>query len=201
MEQTNKPTYKVSPTLINSYRYYRENKSEKAFQELKDTIMHVFKTNKYIKRGIKFEDEVFAGQHGKLSELVKDLPSQKWGSVTLDFGDFNIRISGKLDAIDEAKKRIYDVKRVDKFSEDKYDNSVQHLYYLYLFPEIEHFYYLVASGKGDVVDGFHVIEKSRPDDLQKQVFDSITEFINFLKDNNLWELYTSTNEYKGKVNK
>lgn len=199
MEQTNKPTYRVSPTLINSYRYYKNNKSEKTFQELKDTITHVFKTNKYIKRGMKFEDEVFAGQHGKLSELVEGLPSQTWGSTTLDFGDFNIKISGKLDAIDESKKRIYDVKRVDVFSENKYDNSVQHLYYLYLFPEMEHFYYLVASGKSDTVDGFHVIDKPRTNDLEKQVYDSITEFINFLKDNDLWELYTSTNEYKGKV--
>lgn len=192
--------YKISASLLNSWIYYEANQSEKTYNDFLKSLKGEFKTNRWIKRGNKFESEVSEGKHGKLSELVKDLPKQVWCNKTIELDGLSIKISGKLDVIDESKKRIYDVKRVNEFSEDKYDYSAQHILYFYLNPGIEDFYYLVASGVTNENIEFNVIHKKRPENVENLVFSIIRKFFNFLKANNLWTVYTEFQKVKGKPN-
>ena len=185
-----KPTYKVSATIVNSYLYYKQFPSDQSKQSFEDTLNKVFKSNKWTERGNRFEQEVFEGKHGKLSQLVSKLPKQQWGNKTLEFPEFKIFLSGKLDVFDPTKKRIYDIKRTDVFKEATYNNSVQHLFYLYLFPDVTNFYYLVAEGPDDTITDIHIVDKPRPEALEDTVKKVITDFIDFLKENNYWETFT-----------
>jgi hypothetical protein len=192
-----KPTYKVSASLVNAYIYLRDNPSERVFNEFKDRLQNIYPDNNFLQRGLDFEEEVFDGKHGKLSELVKDLDKQVFAGKTLDFNDFMVRISGKLDVIDKTKKRIYDIKRVSKVSNTKYDTSVQHLFYFYIMPEMEDFYYLVVAGDDVLKEKVLYYKRPAEKDLEELVVSAIEEFFSFLKKENLWETYTQNNQYKG----
>lgn len=187
-----KPIYKISPSLLNSYIYYLSNPTEENYKSFENTINGIFKTNFFIERGLRFEDEVFEGKHGKLSDLVKDLPKQVWANKVIRRENYDIKISGKLDVLDKENKRIYDIKRVQKFTQDKYDTSTQHLLYFYLLPEVNEFYYLVAEGNDNNLKHQVALYK-RPDDkvLEETVLHIIDNFYNFLKQKNLWEAYTT----------
>lgn len=194
---SNKPIYKITPSLINSYKYYKENPSKKSFDSFKQSLSNNFKGNKWTKRGTIYESEVFAGKHGKVSELVKDDVKQKLFSGMMDFGEFIVRLSGKSDAMNKAKKRIIDIKRVDVFSKTKYDYSFQHILYFFLNPDIEEFYYVLTYGEGDTIEGTKVIPKKRPneEELKKMVVTEIEDFFKFLKENDLWDTYTEKQKY------
>jgi len=204
LEQKKKPTYKLSPSLVNSYLYYKQNPTQKNLQSVINYLEGKFESNKYFERGLAYEDEVFEGKHGKMSTLVKDLPRDTWKNLLIEMEDFNIYLSGKRDAVDDSRKIIYDIKRVNKAGPDSYndDITVQHLYYFMLDEDKEMFYYLLAvsptmtNNPQDIT--FKVIPKTRPnkEELKKLVDNSINEFIEFLKEKNLWQLYTSTQKTK-----
>jgi len=198
----NKPTYKISASLLNNYFYYLNNPSQKNFQSFVNRLKNVFETNFFLERGLRFEDEVFEGKHGNLSELVKDLPKQVWASKTVERDEYNIKISGKMDVIDEEKERIYDIKRVSKFTKDKYDTSTQHLIYFYLRPEMKDFYYLVAAGPNKEYTN-EVAHYKRPEDknIEETVLHIIDNFYSFLKENNLWETYIENQKAKDYTSK
>lgn len=190
--------YKISASLLNSWIYYKNNESEKTFEDFLKTLKGEFKTNRWIQRGNRFESDVTEGKHGKLSQLVAELPKQQWCSKTVEVDGIKIKISGKLDAIDRDKKRIYDIKRTNDFFDTKYDDSTQHLLYLYLNPDIDDFYYLVASGQTNENIEFNVIHKKRPENLEILVFSIIKDFFKFLKENGLWATYIKFQKTKGK---
>ena len=192
-----KPTYKISPSLLNSYIYYLNNPEKKNYDSLVNRLNNIFETNIYLERGLKFEDEVFEGKHGKLSELVKDLQQQVWANKTIERDEYNIKISGRLDVYDPDKKRIYDIKRVSRFTPNKYDDSTQHLLYFYTMPEAKEFYYLVAVGPDEKIVNEVALYK-RPDDavLEETVIHVINNFYQFLKQKNLWEVYTENQKTK-----
>lgn len=199
-----RPVYKLSATMINSWLYYINNPSEEQFDKLRKTVSGIFEDNEWTIRGKEFEQEVFDGKHGKLSELVKDNLTQKWGKpyyISMPLEGYSFRISGKADIVDNLKSRIYDIKRVNTYYNNKYSDqsTCQHYIYLKLFPHIKDFYYVVAEGKKDTVDKVHVIRKPRP--VEKALEDKLEEyvvgFVSFLKDKGLWEDFTKHNLYKG----
>jgi hypothetical protein len=193
-------TYKISASLLNSWIYYKENPSKDTFDSFVDGLKGIFTDNKWTIRGKIFESEVAEGKHGKLSKLIAGLSQQKWSNKTITVDGLNIKISGKLDAVDYNKKRIYDIKRVDKFSEDKYDTSVQHNIYFYLNPDIVEFYYLVASGIDDASIELNIIQKLRPSDniLEAYIYGTIHDFFEFLKEKDLFNTYLEYQKAKPK---
>lgn len=193
---SNKPTYKISASLLNNYFYYLNNPSKRGFESLVKRLKNIYESNFFMERGNRFESEVFKGEHGSMSALVKGLPKQVWASKVVERDGYNIRIAGIMDVVDEDKKRIYDIKRVSKFTKDKYDNSTQHLIYFYLRPEMRDFYYLVAVGRNEEFTE-EVAHYKRPDDnIEETVLHIVDNFYTFLKENNLWETYTSNQQTK-----
>lgn len=173
-------------------------RTEKSLESLKNNIIGKFVTTEAIEQGFKYEEEVFAGKHGKISKLVKDLEKQKWGSKIIDCGDFYIRLSGKVDVIDTERKIIYDIKHTSNYNPKHYLDSIQHYYYFYLFPEIEDFYYLVAQAKNK--EDVKVLHVKRPpeQELQEKVKESITTIIEGLKEFDLLETFKKYKLYKGR---
>jgi hypothetical protein len=159
-----------------------------------NTIKGIYTENKWTQRGAKFERQVSAGMHSKISDLLDPLDKQVWAEQKyLETKDYKIRISGKADAYDKKNQILYDTKRVDYYFPGKYseDKTIQHLLYFYLFPEAKEFVYLVAYGKDDKVDGYEELRIKRPNNnvLEKKVKEQIVEFINYLKYKGLWKYY------------
>lgn len=184
-------TYRLSATLVNSWLYYLKNKTPQQFEKFKDDLQNKFVPNKWTRRGVKFEQEVNEGKHGMLSKLIMPLEKQTKLRKLIHAAGLDIEIVGKPDAIDSARQRIYDIKRVDVFSADKYDDNVQHLFYFFLHDQIQEFYYLVVDGEGDKINKQNVIMFTRPNDVDLQVLveQYATGFINFLIENDLLETY------------
>ena len=188
-------TFKITVSLINSYLYYKnnKNKTEKDYDNFVNVLKNVYTENKWTKRGTLFESEVYKNMHGKLSQLIIPLEKQVWCEAFIDLDERHIRLAGKLDALDRKNRTIYDIKRVDVFDKRKYDENVtvQHLFYFYLNPEVDNFYYLVVSGKDKNITGQHVVHKERPNSqiLGESVIGIIKEFYAFLKDMGLLETY------------
>lgn len=200
LEVKKKPTYKLSSSLLNSYLYYKKNPCKKNIDSIANYLNGEFASTDYTKRGLTYEDEVFEGKHGSMSELVKALPRNTWSNLLLKRDEFNIYLSGKRDAVDNSRQRIYDIKRVNEYKPENFSDSstVQHLFYFILDKDKQEFYYLLAVSKTmtnnpeDII--FKVIPKQRPEEseLEQLVNNSIDEFFNFLKEQNLWQLFTST---------
>lgn len=197
-----KPTYKLSASLINSYLYYLEQPNDYTYISMVKTVIGAFETNKWLERGQAFEEEVFEGKHGRISDIVKDLKREVWGNRIIETKDFNLRLSAKLDAIDYDNKRIFDIKRVDTYRKENYsiNRTAQHTFYFFMFPEVEEFYYLVAEGPGDVITNQHVVKIKRPSQevLDERMRTYISSFLNFLKENNLLSLYQKAQKYIGR---
>ena len=203
---TNKPTYKISASLLNKYLYYLKNPTQRVLDELIDTLNGVFVGNEYTKRGEDFENEVFEGKHGKLSQLVQNLPRNTWANKVIDFGDFNVLISGKMDAIDKDKRIIYDIKRIGENSINNYNdaNTVQHTLYYYINDDFDKFYYLLAVSNSMDNDPEKIrvevkyMERPDQEELENKVISVINDFFNFLKEKGLWKLYTEKQQAKTK---
>lgn len=195
-----KVKYKMSPSLLNSWIYYLENPSKATLESFEERLNNIYKQTPWMDRGLKFEEEVFEGKHGTLSTLVSPLQKQRWANKVINFEDFDVLISGKLDVYDKVKKRIYDIKRVNDFSANKYDTSTQHILYFYLMPEAKEFYYLLGVGPDMDNDPskltYPIIRKTRPDNLDDIVLKYVNDFIAFLNEQGLWEIYTKNQKAK-----
>lgn len=204
LEKQKKPIYKISSSLINNWLYYEsvKDKEEDAFQKVVDRLRNEYKGNHFTKMGEEFEAQVYAGAQGILSSIVKDLPHQVWEVKWLELDDFKIRAAGCVDALDTENHIIYDIKRVAKFDENKYENSVQHLFYFWLFPEIEEVIYLLGVGPFNSNNSsdleYKVIKYKRPDNIEELVFNYILYYYEFLVENNLMEVYKEFQEFGSK---
>lgn len=196
--QKKKPIYNLSASIINTYLFYLKFPTEDSFQSVINRVNKVFIPNKYFDRGNIYEQEVFEGKHGKVSQVVQPLAKQVWGNTYIEFPEYIVFLSGKVDAIDIVNNRIFDLKRTNKLYEDSYKESVQHYFYFYLFPKIKDFYYLIAEGK-EKIEEHHIVHIERPsqEELEEKVKSYIDDFFLFLKQSNLWEAFTINHKHKG----
>jgi len=195
-----KQKYKLSASLINSYLYHMNTQSENSKADFVNRLKGIYTSNFYLKRGKKYEKEVSAGMHKKISEKINHLPKEVWLNGVLKHPSFILKLSGKMDAWDPDNGIIYDTKRVDSYYEGKYDDDVtiQHILYFYLNKEAKQFIYLVAAGKNDTVDNYveHVVKRPSEKYINKTLLETIVLFINYLKYENLWEVYTTNQKAK-----
>lgn len=190
-----KQSNKISASSVNSWLYYLQNPTDQSrLAQVVTGVYGIFISNQWTRRGQQFEKQVYEGKHGKLSEVVKNLPSSVWCSRDITVDGIDLKLSGKLDVINKEKKIIYDIKRKNAFNEEDFDDdhTVQHTFYFYLNPGITDFYYLVAAGLEDDDIEFHVVHKERPEseeELENKVFDYIHRYFEFLKNQDLFDLY------------
>ena len=128
-----KPAYKVSASLINSYLNMRTSKYPNSTKQFIDTLNRIpLKPNYALKRGNAFEDAVTKYRSEPFYEIAVKCDTQV--SITKEIPmieeDFDIRLVGFMDFVTKDRKIIYDTKRVNKWSDEKYDMSVQHDFYL-----------------------------------------------------------------------
>lgn len=192
--------YLITPSLLNAWGYlwYCEKnikESEKDTICIEDKIelkrkmvyedfirtlkREKSEPNQYMLEGIRYEDECYKG-NTDISPIIKNGAFQIVGVKHKTINNIKFVLYGRLDVLKGGI--IYDIKRVVRYSPQKYINSYQHPFYLELFKKAKQFTYLVFDGKKVHKETYYRDECVNIDNV-------IENFIEFLKNNNLLDLY------------
>ena len=130
-----------------------------------------------MKDGILFEERAINGEIEDLKPYIDGALYQAFVCKECE----GYMLLGFCDLIN--KDTIYDLKFVSNYEIGKYNNSVQHLIYLYC-TDMEKFEYIIGQGKKELELYF---EKQPRDDKRLRAI--IKQFISWLNFNNLIEVY------------
>lgn len=197
--------YLITPSLLNSWLWIWQSQKEvttndsdtisyedkqddariKALESFSNAIKKIqLPPNKYMIAGNQFEKDCYDGKTC-FSEIIKDGEFQMKGRKLVTIDGIKFLLYGRLDVLKGDK--IYDIKRVIKYKKPKYAWSVQHDFYMDLFPNAKEFYYLIWDGTNRHIERYEHDEER----VKKEISCFIkwlenTEFINDY--NQLWEL-------------
>ena len=196
----------LTPTLLNSWQYYINSPISQEEQAKTSFIncLNKVKTEPTpdMIRGLDFEKDVYDFLEGKIdlieptafevSQVVKgsmfQVPLMK---KLLDFEDCEIHIFGIADCIN--KDTIYDIKNVRSYDIGKYSNSLQHKIYL-CATLADKFEYVISDGSCVFKEGYNKSPK-----MEQELKTSILEFLNWLKINNIFDVYVNLWDAKEKL--
>lgn len=200
---SNNNAYLITPSLLNSWMniwncvdYVRESEKdemsiedkqslarEKAFREFLDTLSRLpSEPNIYMQKGIDFEEECYKG-NTIISPIIENGAYQIAGKKLIKVSGINVLLYGRLDVLKGGI--IYDIKRVTKYSPQKYIKSCQHSVYLELFPDAKQFTYLVY----DDAEKLHTETYYRDECMN--VYGVVADFIRWLQENDLFDVFVS----------
>lgn len=143
--------------------------------------------NEKMLAGIDFEKRAIEGEIEELKPYVDGAIYQAFVCKECE----GYMLLGFCDLVN--RDTIYDLKFVSNYEIGKYNNSVQHLIYLYC-TDMEKFEYIVGCR-----DDIYFEKQPRNDEKLKSV---IRQFISWLKRNNLMEVYQqnySVDRYKEQI--
>lgn len=198
----------ITPSLLNSWQYIwdceknvveaksddicLEDKKDiarsKAYDEfIKTLYREPIPMNDYMKAGIEWEDASCRGET-IISPLIEGGAFQIVGKKHIEIMGFKILMYGRLDVLKAGT--IIDIKKVVRYSPQKYITSHQHPFYLKLFPSAQDFVYLIYDGK-------NVHEERYTREECENIVELIGTFIKWLQNNNLIEIYKEKWKSKG----
>ena len=180
---------KITASLLNSWSYQfhcEEQYAEKAREDFIKTLKRIKEPpNKYMLRGIEFEEKCYNGEFPQISEKVEGGAFQVYHEKEIVVDGKDIIVLGYADALKEGI--VYDIKRVSRYDLQKYFHSYQHHVYLFLLDNTYKFEYLVAQGPSDKNLNYYVESYTRDEIID--VKDIVAQFFDYLKSNNLYEIY------------
>jgi len=203
----NKKKYLITPSLLNSWLYIweapkniveaendimsledkRDLAMQKAYDDFINTLNRISsEPNKYMQAGIEFEEECYNG-NTCISPIIENGTFQISGVKDVTIDEIDFVMYGRLDVLKAGV--IYDIKRIWKYSPQKYFWSSQHRFYLDLFPNAKYFEYLAFDGNKLHRERYYR-ENSIP------TIERIKQFIQWLKENDLIDIYFNKWESK-----
>lgn len=192
----------VTPSLLNSWLYIwlsranvkestndaicLEDKQDLAMQKAYDEFLGTLRreqtpSNENMLRGIKYEDDCYKGITDA-SPIIKGGAFQIVGKKNVVVNGVPFLMYGRLDVLKNGI--IYDIKRVTRYATQKYLHSAQHGFYMDLFPNASQFTYLVF-------DGNKLHQETYYRGQYKPTEAILSDFIQWLRENNLWGVYAS----------
>lgn len=178
----------ITATLLNNWKYLFNNQAGEESQEtLYNDFLKVLKrepteTTSAMALGNEFEKECYEGKVEGISEIIKGGAFQLSASKIETIGNYNFLLYGRIDVLKNGI--IYDIKRVGKYSDvQKYYTSVQHVMYLKLIPQAKKFKYLISDGECVYTETYD------RNDIIEPIETTIINFVNWLKRNDLFDLY------------
>lgn len=193
-------SYLITPSLLNAWafieqsvEYVRESENDtisyedkcedakkRAYADFLNVLHRIpTPTNEAMQRGIEFEDETYKG-NTCFSEIVKGGAWQIVGTAYEKIDGIDFVLYGRLDVLKGGT--IYDIKRVNQWKLGKYKQSHQHAFYMHLFKDCSEFKYLIYDGVKGRVERY---DRSECEDI----LNVISDFITFLKNNDLLDIY------------
>lgn len=194
----------ITPTLLNAWLYYIHSREEsedvakKSFLNCLEKIKQ--EPTSQMKRGIEFENSIRAFDEN--NEQCEDITAREICNIikgglwqekiykTINVDGIEILLYGIADIIKQNK--IYDIKRVSKYQLPKYYRSSQHKIYLYC-TDLPFFDYLISDGKDVYIESYSC---SNINILEHELKTLIRSFLNWLKLNNYYDIYTKNWEGK-----
>lgn len=169
----------------------QDNKTAEAYQQFVDALKRVpQEKTEAMQKGIDYEASVYADKDEVFSPIVKNGEFQAAYKKLVRINGMNIMLYGILDCLKAG--RIYDIKRVGRYSSGKYKESHQHSMYLYLVPEARDFTYLVCDDNGN-----HHLERYERCNCE-DILQTISTFLTWLQSNNLFEDYKANWDWNRK---
>ena len=192
----------VTPSLLNSWLYIwlsrdnvkesandaicLEDKQDLAMQKAYDEFLGTLRRektppNENMLRGIQYEDDCYKGLTDA-SPIIKGGAFQIVGKKNVVVDNVAFLMYGRLDVLKNGI--IYDIKRVTRYATQKYLHSAQHGFYMDLFPNARQFTYLAF-------DGNKLHQETYYRGQYKPTEAILSDFIQWLRENNLWDVYAS----------
>ena len=192
----------VTPSLLNSWLYIwlsrdnvkesandaicLEDKQDLAMQKSYDEFLGTLRReqtppNENMLRGIQYEEDCYKGLTDA-SPIIKGGAFQIVGKKYVVVDNVPFLMYGRLDVLKNGI--IYDIKRVTRYATQKYLHSAQHGFYLDLFQDARQFTYLAF-------DGNKLHQETYYRGQYKPTEAILSDFIQWLRENNLWDVYAS----------
>lgn len=192
----------VTPSLLNSWLYIwlsranvkesandaicLEDKQDLAMQKAYDEFLGTLRReqtppNENMLRGIQYEDDCYKGLTDA-SPIIKGGAFQIVGKKNVVVDNVPFLMYGRLDVLKNGT--IYDIKRVTRYATQKYLHSAQHGFYMDLFPNASQFTYLAYDGNKLHQETYYRGEYKPTEAV-------LSDFIQWLRENNLWDVYAS----------
>lgn len=196
--------YLMTHSLLSSWLYamqdnpYEDATSDKdSFAEFMLTLRREpTPTTEAMQRGIDFENLVTAIVNGEqnippdldkwynaaceVASIVRGGCLQYKAKKEITVAGITFLLYGRLDALKAGV--IYDIKFSSGYEKGKYVDSTQHPTYLELIPEAREFTYLVSNGNA-------VWKETYRRDEASDIRDVISDFVSWLEENNLMDVY------------
>lgn len=194
--------YLLTHSLLSSWLYamkdspYEDATTERdSFQEFLQALRREpGEQTEAMRNGVEFEDLVTDIVNGdadtehkwyeaaaKVARIVKGGWLQYKAKKEITISGVKILLYGRLDVLKAGE--IIDIKFSQSYERGKYISSTQHPTYMELIPEAERFTYLVSNGSD-------VWTETYRRDETPNIITIIESFLEYLKSNGLWELYT-----------
>ena len=180
MQVSQKPKYYLTASLLNAWLGGYDNFYDMLYR--KET-----EPNQQMLNGILFEERAVKGEIEELKPYVDGALYQAFVCKECE----GYMLLGFCDLVN--RDTIYDLKYVSHYDIGKYNNSVQHLIYLYC-TNMNNFEYIIGCN-----DDIYFEKQPRDDNKLKSI---INQFISWLKRNNLMEVYQqnySVERYKEQI--
>lgn len=196
--------YLITPSLLNSLQWYLKESFTKTEVEQRQEFLQTLRRektepNENIKKGIAFEDAVnfYAGLNYsldsvedegynkiacELAEMVKGGLWQQSVKKDLRVGNQDFLLYGRTDVI--KRDTVFDIKFTSNYELGKFQDSSQHLIYLYC-SDLPKFSYLISDGKDWWREDYfnHI-------GIEGEIKSKVSEFLDYLEgDKEAKELY------------
>ena len=195
--------YLLTHSLLSSWLYAMKSNAYDDITNEKDSLAEFVRTLKKeqatqtqaMVNGLVFEDLVTDIVNGdadtdhrwyraaeKAAQMIKGGQLQYKAKKQLVVSGVPILLYGRLDVLKAGE--IIDTKFSESYERGKYFHSTQHPTYFELIPEAYQFVYLISNGT-------EVWTETYRRDETPSIIPIIADFIDYLKANNLWDIYTS----------
>jgi len=176
--------YYITPTLLNSWQYNIKNGTLEDF--IKVLNKEQFEPTESIIKGFEFE--------AYMQENYKETLNGSYQvKVSKEYGDY--LLYGIIDCLKGGI--IYDYKYTKNYEVGKFFNNHQTLMYLEMVPEARKMIYLITNKFEDDEPG-DIFKEEYTKDMFPETIDSILhKFESWLKQYNLYDLYTEKWKCKG----
>lgn len=182
---------KITPTLLNAFAYIFNCKEEQVEQAKESFINYLKrvsqKENEFIKQGKEYEKSVYENKDEVFSPIIKGGCFQVKKAIKENIDGVDYMLVGVVDVLKGGV--VYDIKKVVKYERPKYFKEYQHEFYLKLFPNALNMQYLICD-----ISNNHFIEQYNRGEGEK-IETAIRNFISYLKENNLYDVYVENWRY------
>jgi len=201
-------SYLMTQSLLSSWLYiYKayEDHSEQAYQSFLDVLNKMpTETTEAMQNGVNFENlvsDIITGKEvrreflswkdaaGEVAKEIKGGQLQMPAKAHININNIDLLLYGRLDALKAGT--IYDIKFTKNYDAGKFYDSIQHAMYFEIVPEARRFVYIVSNGD-KVWKETYLRSEVRP------IKDTISDFITFISDRGLLNVYFNKWEALGK---